>query len=101
MTNAQLIGKETMLARLIIFHSDRFERNGMAWKKNEYTNWLKSLSTHKLSKQYDETFAEVEIKFNPYENQLTRDNEKMSEAEKEARLKKIMEQPFSKAALMG
>ena len=59
MTNAQLIGKETMLARLIVFHQARFERNGMLFKKDEYTDWLKSLSTRKISKEYDATFAEI------------------------------------------
>lgn len=57
MTNAQLIGKETMLARLVVFHTARFNRNGMSWKKDEYITYLKSLSTRKLSKEYDEAFA--------------------------------------------
>ena len=60
MTNAQLIGKETMLARLVVFHTARFERNGMNWKKDEYITYLKSLSTRKLSAAYDEAFAIIE-----------------------------------------
>ena len=99
MTNAQLIGKETMLARLIDFHSKRFNRNGMSWKKDEYLNWLKSLSTRKLSKEYDATFAEVETNYTADFTGTSLDT--TTEAEKEFRMKEIMSQPFSKAALMG
>jgi len=72
MTSTQLIGRETMISRLVFFHNERIER---VYSKNtiDYINNKKSFftyneynkkSTQQICKEYDLTFGELDINFN-------------------------------------
>lgn len=65
MTSTKLIGRDTMIARLVIFHQQRIERTCenhnpllVAEKKGYYSSAAYSaMNTYKICKEYDETFG--------------------------------------------
>jgi hypothetical protein len=65
MTSTQLIGRETMISRLITFNHERIERGnpymteeGKAKEKAFYSyEYYKKQSTRKIAKEYDGVFA--------------------------------------------
>ena len=102
MTSSKLIGRETMIARLIDFHTKRLTRVNMQFKLElfSYAEYSKK-NTRQICKGYDETFGEIEDNYNSYETMLTLENENMTEAEKEHRMEEILKQAIYPSALLG
>jgi hypothetical protein len=65
MTSTKLIGRDTMIARLVYFHNARIDRafpnHSTEWvseKKNQFSSAeYNKMSTLKICKEYDETFG--------------------------------------------
>lgn len=72
MTSTQLIGRETMITRLVFFHNERidkaFPNHSAEWKLEKKSMFsieaYKQLSTRKICKEYDDTFGSVNYERN-------------------------------------
>jgi hypothetical protein len=65
MTSTKLIGRETMIARLVFFHNARIDRafpnhsaEWIAEKKSQFSSKeYEKMNTRKICKEYDSTFG--------------------------------------------
>ena len=65
MTSTKLIGRDTMIARLVFFHNARIDRafpnhstEWIAEKKSQFSiKEYEKMNTRKICKEYDETFG--------------------------------------------
>jgi hypothetical protein len=73
MTSTKLIGRDTMIARLVFFHNARIDRafpnHSTEWKAEKKSmfssNAYNEMTTRKICKEYDETFGTDNSRANP------------------------------------